>query len=146
MEHFYCPSRMKHKLSISSYTWWTPSNYLWLMSQWWSMRKCQTCLSHFTKLLWFCSLISSSFSGLAQTIYTCWTHHTKTKQTLLTISLRTRAPRAQAQPKVNSMCISPSCRLAALLTRCCAPQCCASAISSSDNWSWHVGILHLQQP
>lgn len=69
-EHFYSPSRMKHKLSISSYTWWTLSNYLWLALQWWSMRKCQTCLSHFsTKVLCFCSLTSSSFTGLAQTIY-----------------------------------------------------------------------------
>lgn len=143
-EHFYCPSRMKHKLSISSYTWWTPptTSGSCPSGEVWGNAKPVFHTSPQSS----CGSVPSFLlpSQAWYRPYTCWRHHTKTKQTRLTISLRTRAPRAHAQPNVNCMCVPPSSRLAALLTRCCAPQCCASAVSSCVNWKWHVGIL--QQP
>lgn len=122
-EYFYSPSRTKNKLSISSYTWWTLSKYLWLMSHgevWGNDKPVFPTSPH-----WSC--VSVPFFLLRP-----W-HSPLHTEARLTMFSSTRALEAYAQHQGDELCV----HLFPLIR---------SHSSHSFSWSWHLGAVDVQCP
>lgn len=124
-EYFYSASRTKNKLSISSYTWWTLSKYLWLMShgEVWGNDKPVFPTSPQRS----CASVPFFLLRLATA------HFTQTTEALLTMFLSTRALEAYAQRQGDELCVHlfPAH---------------PSHSSHSVSWSWHLGAVDVQCP